>query len=95
MPHVDFYNVRKIDNHVHLAACMNAKHLSRFIKQKLKSEGDTIVMQRDGVNLTLNDVFEELNIKPSDLSVDLLNCIADSSTFLRFDRFNRKYNPLG
>jgi AMP deaminase len=25
VPHRDFYNVRKIDNHVHHSACMNQK----------------------------------------------------------------------
>lgn len=36
VPHRDFYNVRKVDTHVHLASCMNQKHLLRFIKAKLK-----------------------------------------------------------
>lgn len=38
--HRDFYNVRKIDNHVHHSACMNQKHLLRFIKKKLRTCGD-------------------------------------------------------
>ena len=29
LPHRDFYNCRKIDNHIHAAACMNQKHLLR------------------------------------------------------------------
>lgn len=36
VPHRDFYNVRKVDTHVHHSACMNQKHLLRFIKGKLK-----------------------------------------------------------
>ncbi|CAG8828920.1 25255_t:CDS:2, partial [Gigaspora margarita] len=36
VPHRDFYNVRKVDTHVHLSSCMNSKHLLRFIKSKLK-----------------------------------------------------------
>ncbi len=32
VPHRDFYNVRKVDTHVHHSACMNLKHLLRFIK---------------------------------------------------------------
>ena len=31
LPHRDFYNCRKIDNHIHAAACMNQKHLLRFV----------------------------------------------------------------
>ena len=38
-PHRDFYNVRKVDTHVHHSACMNQKHLLRFIKSKLKKVG--------------------------------------------------------
>lgn len=29
VPHRDFYNVRKVDTHVHHSACMNQKHLLR------------------------------------------------------------------
>lgn len=32
----DFYNVRKVDTHVHHSASMNQKHLLRFIKSKMK-----------------------------------------------------------
>jgi hypothetical protein len=30
----DFYNVRKVDTHVHHSASMNQKHLLRFIKSE-------------------------------------------------------------
>lgn len=30
VPHRDFYNVRKVDTHIHAAACMNQKHLLRY-----------------------------------------------------------------
>lgn len=42
-PHRDFYNVRKVDTHVHHSACMNQKHLLRFIKSKLRKEPDEVV----------------------------------------------------
>lgn len=41
-PHRDLYNVRKVDTHVHHSACMNQKHLLRFIKSKLKKEPDEV-----------------------------------------------------
>ena len=41
-PHRDFYNIRKVDTHVHHAACMNQKHLLRFIKSKLREEPDDV-----------------------------------------------------
>lgn len=43
-PHRDFYNVRKVDTHVHHSACMNQKHLLRFIKSKLKKEPDEVII---------------------------------------------------
>jgi AMP deaminase len=93
--HRDFYNVRKIDTHVHASSAMNQKHLLRFIKKKLKSDGDTVVCHRDGGDLTLRGVFDSLQMTAHDLSVDTLDMHADKSLFHRFDRFNLKYNPAG
>jgi len=95
VPHRDFYNVRKVDTHVHHSACMNQKHLLRFIKSKLRKEPDTVVLSRDGRKLTLAEVFDSLNLTAYDLSIDMLDMHADNSTFHRFDRFNTKYNPQG
>ncbi|XWS55515.1 hypothetical protein CRYUN_Cryun09bG0006700 [Craigia yunnanensis] len=103
-PHRDFYNVRKVDTHVHHSACMNHKHLLRFIKSKLRKEPDEefphcfvqkVVIFRDGTYLTLKEVFESLDLTGYDLNVDLLDVHADKSTFHRFDKFNLKYNPCG
>lgn len=94
-PHRDFYNVRKVDTHVHHSACMNQKHLLRFIKLKLKKEPDEVVIYRDGKYLTLMEVFQSLDLTGHDLNVDLLDVHADKSTFHRFDKFNLKYNPCG
>ncbi|KAK6943472.1 AMP deaminase [Dillenia turbinata] len=96
-PHRDFYNVRKVDTHVHHSACMNQKHLLRFIKSKLRKEPDEemVVIFRDGTYLMLKEVFEALDLTGYDLNVDLLDVHADKSTFHRFDKFNLKYNPCG
>eukprot|EP00252_Welwitschia_mirabilis_P022782 TRINITY_DN6264_c0_g1_i1.p1 TRINITY_DN6264_c0_g1~~TRINITY_DN6264_c0_g1_i1.p1 ORF type:complete len:544 (+),score=105.26 TRINITY_DN6264_c0_g1_i1:214-1845(+) len=94
-PHRDFYNVRKVDTHVHHSSCMHQKHLLRFIKSKLRKEPDEVVIFRDGIYLTLKEVFESLDLTGYDLNVDLLDVHADKNTFHRFDRFNLKYNPCG
>jgi len=94
VPHRDFYNVRKIDNHIHHSAAMNQKHLLRFIKSKLKKDTGEKVIVRDGKALSLSEVFETLNITAYDLNVDTLDMHADK-TFHRFDKFNLKYNPVG
>lgn len=93
--HRDFYNVRKIDTHVHHSSAMNCKHLLRFIKSKLKSCPGDAVCVRDGQTMTLQQVFESLKLTAYDLSIDALDMHAHKDTFHRFDRFNLKYNPLG
>jgi AMP deaminase len=95
VPHRDFYNVRKVDTHIHHSSCMNQKHLLRFIKKKLKTEPNTPVIERDGRVLTLAGVFDSLGITAYELSVDTLDVHADKRTVQRFDRFNNKYSPLG
>ncbi|EPE06146.1 amp deaminase [Ophiostoma piceae UAMH 11346] len=95
VPHRDFYNVRKVDTHVHHSACMNQKHLLRFIKSKMKKCPEEVVLYRDGKHLTLKEVFESINLTAYDLSIDTLDMHAHKDTFHRFDKFNLKYNPIG
>jgi AMP deaminase len=73
VPHRDFYNVRKVDTHIHHSACMNQKHLLRFIKSKMKKCPDEVVMFRDGKHLTLEEVFQSINLTAYDLSIDTLD----------------------
>ncbi|WWD17887.1 AMP deaminase [Kwoniella shandongensis] len=94
VPHRDFYNVRKVDTHVHHSASMNQKHLLRFIKSKLRKTPNEIVIHRDGKDLTLKEVFESLDLTAYDLSIDTLDMHAHQE-FHRFDRFNDRYNPTG
>lgn len=94
--HRDFYNIRKVDTHVHAASCMNQKHLLRFIKKTIKSnKSDLVCLGNDGKPMTLEAVFKSLNLSAYDLSVDMLDVHADRNTFHRFDKFNSKYNPIG
>jgi len=96
VPHRDFYNVRKVDNHVHHSACMTQKHLLRFIKSRLKHDKDKIISKNDkGENVTLQQLFFELHLTAYHLNIDTLNMHGHRDTFHRFDRFNRKYNPIG
>ena len=98
VPHRDFYNVRKVDTHVHHSSCMNQKHLLRFIKKKMKVEPGTPVAQTpDGRNVTLTELFAQLGLSSYDLSIDTLDMhtTMHDNTFHRFDKFNNKYNPAG
>jgi AMP deaminase len=94
--HRDFYNVRKVDTHIHHSAAMNAKFLLRFIRRKARMFPDDVVMlSRNKKPVTLREVFHDLNVDPADLSLDKLNVMADKTTLHRFDRFNAKYSPMG
>nr|CAH7758999.1 unnamed protein product [Callosobruchus chinensis] len=95
VPHRDFYNIRKVDTHIHAASCMNQKHLLRFIKKTLKNNADEVVTVTNGVPMTLKEVFQSMNLTTYDLTVDMLDVHADRNTFHRFDKFNAKYNPIG
>jgi AMP deaminase len=69
------------------------------------------VIHRDGKDLTLQQVFESLNLTAYDLSIDTLDMHAHQVSlyrrklfrteadslqeFHRFDRFNDRYNPTG
>ncbi|XP_068589102.1 AMP deaminase 2 isoform X1 [Cebidichthys violaceus] len=95
VPHRDFYNIRKVDTHIHASSCMNQKHLLRFIKRAMKKYPKEIVHVERGKGQTLMEVFETMNLTAFDLSVDTLDMHADRNTFHRFDKFNAKYNPIG
>ncbi|KAM4795073.1 AMP deaminase 1 [Rhinophrynus dorsalis] len=94
-PHRDFYNTRKVDTHIHAAACMNQKHLLRFIKKTYRVDSERVVYNSKGKQMTLKEVFGKLNLHPYDLTVDSLDVHAGRQTFQRFDKFNAKYNPVG
>ena len=44
----------------------------------------------DGKPQLLKDVFDELNINPYDLSVDLLDCHADSNVYHRYENAHKE-----
>ncbi|KAJ7916246.1 AMP deaminase [Mycena leptocephala] len=94
VPHRDFYNVRKVDTHVHHSSSMNREHLLRFIRSKIKRSPDDVVIFRDGAALTLRQVFQSLNLSAYDLFIDTLDMHAHSDSFHRFDKFNLNYNPI-
>uniref|UniRef100_A0A1A9VGA8 AMP deaminase n=1 Tax=Glossina austeni TaxID=7395 RepID=A0A1A9VGA8_GLOAU len=93
--HRDFYNLHKVDTHVHASSCMNQKHLLRFIKRALKQTPDLEVCVVDGKPMSLAGVFKAMNITAYDLTVDKLNVHADRNTFQRPDEFKYRLNPTG
>jgi AMP deaminase len=95
VPSIDFYKLHKVDNHVHLAACMSQEHLLDFMKRKYEAEPDRVVKYYQGQPITLRQVFVDIDLKPHELTVDALSVAADHTTFHRFDQFNAKYNPSG
>lgn len=64
---------------------MNQKHLLRFIKKKLKDYGEEVVcLNKNKKEMTLNQVFEEMNLTAYELTVDMLDVHAVSN----FDSMN-------
>ena len=74
---------------------MNQKHLLRFIKKTLKTDGAVPVCRVGDKVMNLTEVFDSINLTAYDLTVDMLDVHADRNTFHRFDKFNAKYNPIG
>lgn len=76
---------------------MNQKHLLRFIKKTMKSWPDDLVALNSTTNkpMSLQEVFQSMNLTTYDLTVDMLDVHADRNAFHRFDKFNAKYNPIG
>lgn len=107
VPHRDFFNVRKVDTHVHHSSCMTQRALLDFIKQKLVQDDKKNADEREVVykepkpkegqpsQMTLTQVFQSLSLSAFDLSRDTLDMHADRSLWHRFDKFNLKYNPFG
>jgi AMP deaminase len=46
----DFYRTMKVDNHIHLAVAASVKQFVIFVREKLESKGDAVVME-DGQTL--------------------------------------------
>ena len=55
---------------------MNQKHLLRFIKKSLKTDGEVGVCKVNGKVMTLDEVFQSMNLTPYDLTIDMLDCHA-------------------
>ncbi|KAK6051249.1 putative AMP deaminase [Cooperia oncophora] len=78
---IGFYNIRKVDTHIHAASSMNQKHLLRFIKKKIRTEADTVVLEKvlnptssnpeNNKPVTMKEVFKKMGIDAYDLSVDI------------------------
>lgn len=87
----DFYRTMKIDNHIHAAAANSAKQFVDFVRNKLKTEGDVVVL---GNGKTLRQVYTEAGLDSDHLTIDAFNVLADYSVYQRFDNFNDKYSPF-
>lgn len=72
----------QVDTHIHAAACMNQKHLLRFIKHTYQTEPDRTVAEKRGQKITLRQVFDSLHMDPYDLTVDSLDVHAVSEPLL-------------
>lgn len=86
----DFYNITKVDNHIHLNACMNQKHLQKFIKAKIRNAGHTIVFEKGGEQIKLLDIMTNLGISASTFTVD----VVESYNMNKLERYTNKLKPI-
>mmetsp|Transcript_118560 Transcript_118560/g.221522 ORF Transcript_118560/g.221522 Transcript_118560/m.221522 type:complete len:762 (-) Transcript_118560:187-2472(-) len=97
----DWYQIRKVDTHIHHSACFSQRRLMHFIRVKMRDEPGTVVMKEGEQEKTLMEILGGAGLDEVKVaSVDALCCMASmgngqSDTFGRFDRFNSKYNPFG
>lgn len=93
----DFYNIMKIDTHIHHSQGMCARKLLEFMKKKFRNCPHVVVYYDEVTKkqLTLKDISNRFRIKPDELNLDILDVQADKSLYKRFDRFTSKYSPLG
>lgn len=68
-----------MDTHIHAAACMNQKHLLKFIQTTYETDADRVVLEKGSQKLTLKEVFKNLHMDPYDLTVDSLDVHAVST----------------
>jgi len=87
----DFYRTRKVDTHVHLAAAVASQDVLSYIKNKVKTCSDEVVLG----GKTLGEVYASIGVPIEHLTVDTIDVEADHTLFDRFDHFNAKYNPCG
>ncbi|KAL0234637.1 hypothetical protein PCE1_001673 [Barthelona sp. PCE] len=91
--HRDFYNVRKVDTHVHAASAMNKMLLLDFIRLKLMSDQDrTVFVDRRGEKYTLPDIFTCMGYSPYEMGLDALEIESDCHTTLRFNSMDNNFN---
>lgn len=77
----DFFNIVKVDNHIHLAAAMTARHLLEFIQKKYKESPEEIVIQTKEGPQTLRTVFENLALVPEELTINALDVYVSPFSF--------------
>jgi hypothetical protein len=82
---VDFETIHKVDTHVHVASAPTAEHLLDFIKRKLRTSSNVfhyyvtptdtqeLVMQANGRDYTLKQIFDKSDISTENLTLDSLD----------------------
>lgn len=74
----DFAHVTKIDNHVRLQHSMLARHFIKFVREKVKNNGNDLVLTSNGRHMTLSQLYAALEIPIDNLTVDALYVRTDS-----------------
>eukprot|EP00477_Mikrocytos_mackini_P000351 GAHX01000373.1.p1 GENE.GAHX01000373.1~~GAHX01000373.1.p1 ORF type:complete len:684 (+),score=166.21 GAHX01000373.1:35-2053(+) len=88
----DFFQVLKVDNHIHVAASMSGDTLVSYIKRKLEEEPNLVVTKE---GQTLSEMFKENKLDVDSLNINQIFGRAPKEMFKRFDVFLEEYNIFG
>jgi hypothetical protein len=88
---MDFNRLTKVDTHIHMTAAYSAADLCSYIKSKLLTAKDDVVLN----GRTLGEVCAAAELTPSNITIDRLDVQGDVNIFDRFDLFNDRYLPSG
>jgi len=85
----DFYNVAKVDTHVHAFSASSATGLLKMIRGKAQAHSDDVVT---GDGATLGEVLAQNCMSESIRNVHALNVQSDSASFMRFDVYHSRFD---
>jgi AMP deaminase len=87
----DFYEVAKVDTHIHMTAAVAPSDFSDFIRDKIRNFASEVVLN----GKTLDYYCTSAGLVADTVNSDSLNVQGDVTLFDRFDLFNAKYDPAG
>ncbi|PRP84100.1 AMP deaminase [Planoprotostelium fungivorum] len=91
----DFLHVVKVDTQIHALSAPCAHHLLNFMKEKILHHPKDKVMEENGKMISLQTLFDRLNITLDHFTLDTLEMTATSNHQNNYSKSTASYDPLG